>query len=62
MVIDNGKMQTYEEHAVNVVKVTVLPSTVVDVVPRHTDLGAVENGRLQAASIASFRLMIIMSC
>lgn len=38
---------TYKEHSVDIVDVAVLPAAVMDVIPRHTDFGAVENGRLQ---------------
>ena len=41
-----GNACTHEEHSVDVVDITVLPTSVMDVFARHADLGAVENSRL----------------
>ena len=38
-----SEIAAHEKHSVNVVDVTVLPATVMDVIPRHANLGTVEN-------------------
>lgn len=43
--------ETYEEHAVDVVYVAVLPSTVMNIVLRHSDFGSVENRRLKGSRV-----------
>ena len=40
-------LETYEEHTVDVMDITVFPSAVVDIIPWHANLRAVENGRLR---------------
>jgi len=38
---------TYEEHTIHVVHITMLPSTVMDVIFWHGNLWAIEDGRLE---------------
>ena len=45
---------TYEEHAIDVVQVPMLPTAIVDVLTRHADLRAVEDGRLKTPSASNF--------
>ena len=45
---------TYEEHAIDVVQVAMLPTAIVDVLTRHADLRAVEDGRLKTPSASNF--------
>lgn len=42
--LQNG---SYEEHAVDVVQVAMLPSSVMDIISGHADLRAIEYGRLE---------------
>ncbi len=39
-------LESYEKHSIDIVNVAVFPSTIVDIVTRHADFWAVEDGRL----------------
>ena len=41
------QQQTHEKHAVDVVDITVLPTSIMKVIARHADLRSVEDGRLR---------------
>ena len=45
------KGSTYKKHAIDVMHISVLPSTIMYVIPRHRDLGAVEYRWLHEGSV-----------